>query len=92
MISFLTDLYYPIKKKKKIKWHYPVRILRKESITNAHKIGKLAYKRGIYKSSSLGRSVIYTANYKKYFNFVIKLTKTNPWLTVNGPKFSIKKK
>ena len=80
------------KKKKKIKWHYPVRILRKESITNAHKIGKLAYKRGICKSSILGRSVIYTANYKKYFNFVIKLTKTNPWLTVNGPKFSIKKK
>lgn len=80
------------KKKKKIRWHYPVRILRKESITNAHKIGELAYKKGIYKSSNLGRSAIYTANYKKYFNFVIKLTKNNPWLTVNGPKFKIKKK
>ena len=30
-------------------------------------------------------------NYKKYFNFVIKLTKFNVWLTVNGPKFNIKK-
>ena len=79
-------------KKKKIKWHYPVRILRKETIANGHKIGKLACQKGIFKYSKLGKSAVYTASYKKYFNFVIKLTKSDPWLTVKGPKFNIKSK
>ena len=80
------------KKKNIVKWHYPVRILRKESIANGHKIGKLAYKNGMYKRCILGRSTIYTANYKKIFNFIIKLTKFDPWLTVNGPKFKTNSK
>jgi hypothetical protein len=65
--------------------------LRKETNANGHKIGKLACKKGIYKRSKLGRSAVYTINYKRYFNFVIKLTKLNPWLTVDGPKFNTTK-
>ena len=65
--------------------------MRKETTANAHKIGEMAIKSGIFKWSKLGRSAVYTANYKKYFNFVIKLTKLDPWLTVNGPRFKIKK-
>ena len=78
------------RKKHKIIWHYPVRVLRKESVASAHKIGQLACKKGIFKWSKLGRASVYTANYKKYFDFAIKLTKFNVWLTVNGPKFNIK--
>ena len=79
------------KKRHKVNWHYPVRVIRKEATANAHKIGELACKKGIFKWSKLGRSSVYTADYKKYFNFVIKLTKFNVWLTVNGPKFNIKR-
>jgi len=90
--KFFKGVIVQNKIKKRVKWHYPVRVLRKESVTNGHKIGEMAYKKGIYKSSILGRSAIYTTNYKRYFNFVIKLTKFDPWLTVNGPKFFIKKR
>ena len=80
------------KRKKKVNWHYPVRILRKETAANAHKIGEMAIKKRIFKRSKLGRSAVYTANYKKYFDFVIQLTKVDPWLTVIGPRFKVKKK
>ena len=75
------------KVKKRVNWHYPVRYLREETIANGHKIGKLATKNKIFKYYKLGRSRVYAANYKKYFDFTMKLTKKNPWMTVAGPKF-----
>ena len=75
------------KTKKNIIWHYPVRYLRKETIANGNKIGKLAVKNKIFKYYKLGRSRVYTANYKKFFNFTMKITKSDPWMTINGPKF-----
>jgi len=76
--------------RKKVIWHYPVRYLRKETFTNGHKIGKLAIKNKIFKHYKLGRSRIYAANYEKYFNFTMKITQKNPWMTVDGPKFKVK--
>ncbi len=89
--KFFNGIIVNKKIKKRVSWHYPVPYLRKETNANGHKIGKLACKKGIYKRSKLGRSAVYTINYKRYFNFVIKLTKLNPWLTVDGPKFNTKK-
>lgn len=77
------------KKKKKVVWHYPVRYLRKETIANGHKIGKLANEKKIFKYCKLGRSRVYTADYKKYFRFSMKIIKKNPWMTINGPKFKV---
>jgi len=79
------------KVKKRIVWHYPVRYLRKETLANGHKIGKLATKSKIFKYYKLGRSRIYAANYKKYFHFTMKLIKKTPWMTVDGPKFKVNK-
>ena len=78
------------KGKKNIVWHYPVRYPRKETLSNGHRIGKLATKNKIFKYHKLGKSGVYVANYKKYFDFTMKLTKKDPWMTVYGPKFKIK--
>ena len=75
------------KQKKKIKWHYPVRYLRKEAYPNGYKIGRLALKKGLFNYSKIGRSQIYVINYKRFFNFAKKLTAKNKWLTAKGPKF-----
>lgn len=83
-----------IKVSKKIKltrWIFFARYLRKETISNGYKIGNEAYKKKLYKKTSLGRSVIYIINYRSFFNFSKNLTKKNKWITVNGPKFKIKK-
>lgn len=77
--------------KKNIVWHYPVRYLRKETIANGYKIGNLAIKNKIFKHHDLGKSRVYAINYKKYFNFTMKIIKRNPWATVCGPKFEIDK-
>lgn len=76
--------------KKEVTWHYPVAYIRKETIANGHLIGNLATKNKIFKYYKLGRSRIYAANYKKYFDFTMKITKKNPWMTVYGPKFKVK--
>lgn len=75
--------------KKKINWIYFARILRKETQSNGHKIGYIAFKKKLYKRINIGKSHIYIANYKKLFNFSKKITKKNNWLTVDGPKFKI---
>ena len=76
--------------KKNVIWHYPVRYLRQETIANGHKIGKLATQKKIFKYYRLGKSRVYAAKYKKYFDFTMKITKKNPWMTVYGPRFEIK--
>jgi aminoglycoside 3-N-acetyltransferase len=74
-------------KKKKTKWTYFARYLRKETLSNGYKIGLLAVKKKLYSKTSLGKSKIYLIDYKKFFILSKKLTKKNKWLTVNGPKF-----
>ena len=77
------------KTKKKIKWHYPVRNLKKEATTNGYKIGNLALKAKLFKYYKLGKSEIYVINYIKFFNFAKLVTSNDKWLTVDGPKFKI---
>jgi aminoglycoside 3-N-acetyltransferase len=72
---------------KKIEWVFFARQIRKETFSNGYKIGKQAIKNKLYKKSNLGRSIVYSINYKKFFKFSKNLTKKNKWLTVNGPKF-----
>ena len=74
-------------KKVKIKWIYSARYLRKETLSNGFKIGKKAVQKKLYKSVNLGKSLVYIINYRKFFDFSLKLTKKNKWLTVDGPKF-----
>lgn len=73
--------------KKFIKWVYFARHVRKETISNGYKIGLEAKKKKLFIKSKIGKSIIYIINYNSYFKFAKKLTKTNKWLTVNGPKF-----
>jgi len=78
--------------KKRIEWTYYARILRNETLSNGYKIGIKALNNGLYSYSELGKSMVYLIDYKKFYNFSLKLTKKNKWLTVNGPKFKISKK
>lgn len=81
--------YIQINKKLKslVKWHYPVRYLNnKSSISNGYKLGSLAYKNKMFKESYVGRGKIYNIDYKKYFNFCMKSSKKNKWITANGNK------
>tara|TARA_B100000886_G_scaffold324748_1_gene269696 strand:- start:878 stop:1684 length:807 start_codon:yes stop_codon:yes gene_type:complete len=77
-------------KQKKIKWIYFARHIRKETISNGYKIGSKALKNKLYLFSELGKSMVYTIGYKKFYKFALKMTKKNKWLTVNGPKFRVK--
>jgi len=74
--------------RKKIKWHYPVRYLRKEADVDGYKIGKMALEEKLFNYSKIGKSKIYVINYKKFFNFAKKVTSDNKWLTVRGPEFN----
>ena len=73
--------------KKKIKWVYSARYLRKETVSNGYKIGFKAVQNKLYKRAIIGKSMIYSIDYKKFFKLSVKLTKNNKWLTVNGPPF-----
>ena len=75
--------------KKKIKWVYSARYLRNETVSNGYKIGLKAVQNKLYKHTIIGKSMLYSINYKKFFIFSKKLTKNNKWLTVNGPPFKI---
>ncbi len=74
-------------KQKKTKWTYFARHLRKETTDNGYRIGQKAKKNNLYLFSNLGKSMVYMIDYKKFYQFALKLTKKNKWLTVNGPKF-----
>ena len=51
---------------------------------------EILLKKKIFKSAKLGRSLIYLANYKKFFYLAKKLSKKDPWITAVGPKFKTK--
>lgn len=79
---------YIIKNNKKmlVKWHYPVPYLRKEAISDGHKIANHAMNKIIYQTK-LGNGKIYISSYGKLFNYSLKLSKLDPWITAVGPKF-----
>lgn len=68
-------------KKKSIKWHYQVRNLEEKSRANGHILGKLAEKKKIFISTSLGRGRVLVANYNRLFKFTKKITLKNKYLT-----------
>jgi aminopeptidase-like protein/aminoglycoside N3'-acetyltransferase len=72
-------------KLQKMSWVYAVRILSESSRANAHRLGKMAEERGIWKWVPLGRGRIYVAEYKDYFNFALVSLQKDPWLTAVGP-------
>ena len=89
-VPFRYDKYFKgyIKLKKKkflLNWHYPVRYLKnKSTLSDGYKLGNLAYKKGLFKESILGRGKIYAIDYSEYFKFCKNKTKYNKWLTANG--------
>lgn len=83
--------YIKYKDNKSIKtaWVYNSRVLLNETKANAYKVGYKALKKKIWNFEDIGRSRIYIANYKKYFDFVIKELKKNKWALSNGPKIDL---
>ena len=77
------------KNEKKLIWVFFARLLRKETISNGYRIGRIALQKKLYKKSQIGKSMMYIIDYRQFFNFSKKITKNNKWLTVNGPKFKI---
>ncbi|MFH1846217.1 MAG: DUF4910 domain-containing protein [Candidatus Omnitrophota bacterium] len=83
------------KKTKPFSWVYAVRILAKEAIANAHKVGRLAEEAGIWQHALLGRARVYTANCREYFNFICDRLEKDRWLLATGPAgdtFELEKK
>jgi aminoglycoside 3-N-acetyltransferase len=80
---------YFLKNEKKIikNWEYHVRDLRPETYVDGVKMGKVAFKNRIIKRKKIGYSYIYTSNYKKYFDFILKILKKDPWFSIVGPKY-----
>lgn len=74
---------------KKVKWNYFARYMRKETTSNGYKIGKLAVKKKLYNHANVGKSLIYVTDYRKFYNFSLKLSKKNKWITVDGPPFRV---
>ena len=62
-------------KQKKFKWIYFARYLREETNSNGYKIGFKALKNKLYLFSELGKSMVYTIEYKKFYKFAKKLQK-----------------
>lgn len=77
------------KKKKLCNWEYHVRDLRNETYVNGIKMGKMALKKKIICKIKIGYSYIYTSNYNKYFNYLLKVLKKDPWTSIIGPKYKI---
>ena len=79
---------YIVKENKKIKvcWHYPVPYMNKKAEADGHKIAKLAKKQFI-RCNQLGNGKIYISNYRKLFDFSLKISKKDPWITAVGPRF-----
>tara|TARA_B100000029_G_scaffold492212_1_gene553202 strand:- start:402 stop:1181 length:780 start_codon:yes stop_codon:yes gene_type:complete len=68
-----------------VRWHYPVPYKKKWAESDGHKLAKLAEDKLIL-NSKLGIGNIYVSNYNKMFNFCLKISKKNPWITATGKK------
>ena len=77
------------KKKKLYTWEYHVRDLRKETYVNGIKMGKMALKENIISKAKLGYGNIYTSNYNNYLEYLLKVLKKDPWISIIGPKYKI---
>lgn len=65
-------------------WVYSVPARIKQSSGQAHILGGLAVKEGIWRYAKLGRARVYVADYKDYFEFAMSLMKKNKWLMTHG--------
>ena len=89
--KIFTGLIKNGKETKKIPWIYSVRCRLKNSEPDAKPIGKLAEKEGIWKKENVGRSFVCVCDLKRYFNFINKYMKKNPWILAKGPKVDVEK-
>lgn len=71
------------KKKKYVKWHYPVAYKKNWALADGHKLANKALNKIIYKNT-LGEGNIYCSDYHKLFKFCLKEAKNNPWITAVG--------
>ena len=83
--KFFHGLIQTNKKTKPLTWVYTVRILVKESISNAHKVGRLAEEVRIWQYAPLGRARVYTAGCREYFDFVCEHLEKDKWFLATGP-------
>ena len=72
-------------------WTYSVPVRLKNTNGDCRKLGYLAEKRGIWKSTLLAKGSIYACNYKEYFEFSKDFIKHDPWCTALGPKIDLHK-
>jgi len=49
-------------------------------------------KRLIFKKSKIGKTYIYSGNYRKLYISCLNILTKNPWISVSGPKFNVEKK
>jgi len=69
-----------------VQWKYSVPILNPVTDGNCHKLGRLAEAEGIWRSTILGKSLIYLCDYMEYFTFARTIKRNNPWITATGPE------
>ena len=79
-------------KKKSVNWIYHGRYLRDETAANTILLEKKMKKRLIFKKSKIGKTYIYSGNYRKLYISCLNILTKNPWISVSGPKFNVEKK
>ena len=79
-------------KKKSVNWIYHGRYLRDETEANTILLEKKMKKRLIFKKSKIGKTYIYSGNYRKLYISCLNILTKNPWISVSGPKFNVEKK
>ena len=68
-----------------VKWHYPVAYKKKWAGADGHRLANLALN-NIISNTKLGIGNIYVSNYSELFDFCLKKSKKNPWITAVGKK------
>jgi len=68
-------------------YHVPVRV--DEALAYADRVGYAALEDGLYKSSPLGRTKIYSIEAQVYFNFAKEMSKHDAWTLAKGPRCNL---
>lgn len=72
-------------------WVYSVRTLIDNSYPNTEPVGRMAERKGLWRSASLGSVKIYSIISKRYFYFAKKAVQKNKFLLVKGPEVDVLK-